>query len=373
MPNIGHAYLFAWRFARYIPEPLLRGIANLAADIAWHKQGKGVKRLESNYGKIRPDLSEKEIRHLSKAGMRSYLQYYQQAFTLPAATKSQLNARVRAVGLKNVTEPLKNGTGVIAVLGHYGNWDLAGAWVAANVAPLLTVAEKLEPPKLYEEFLSFRRGLGMEVLGLGDKGVFGKLAEGLAAPNVIALVADRDLTSRGVEVTLCGQQARVAAGPAALALDTGAPIVPVLISFERLRGAARRAAKTPWGIVLEFCTPIYPPSKNETHFVRVEDNLPSYPGAPKRRQRWVETPVSRPEQIKTLTQKWITVVGEFLQKHPEDWHMLQRVFLADLDPIRLPSVPAPTPVILRKAPSAAVAESSPNAAPGFCDFAQNDG
>ncbi|MDR2703832.1 MAG: phosphatidylinositol mannoside acyltransferase [Cellulomonadaceae bacterium] len=309
MPNVANAFLFAWRYARYVPEPILRWLTNFAADVSWWRHGKGVRRLQSNYAKIRPDLSTRDIRLLAKAGMRSYARYYCQAFTLPAAKSSQINARVRAIGLTNVTESLKPTQGAIVTIGHFGNWDLAGAWVAANVGQVLTVAEKLNPPELYQEFLSFRKGIGLEVLGLGDAGVFSQLAAALeSGPNIIALAADRDLTTRGVEVTLCGHRARVAAGPAALGLETGAPIIPTLIWWERLSKQQARRAGTPWGIALEFCAPIYAPQEYLPH--------------------------EKQTIIAQLSQEWVNVIGGFLKEHTEDWHMLQKVFVSDLDPDR---------------------------------------
>ena len=102
-----------------------------------------------------------------------------------------------------------------------------------------------------------------------------------------------------------GETARVAAGPAALATATGARLCPVTIHYERLEGARRRAAGSPWGIVLTF----HPP-------------LPVPAGLP------------RAEAVARLTQAWVDVVADGIAAHPQDWHMLQKVFVADLDPER---------------------------------------
>jgi len=313
--NVGHAYLLAWRYARYVPEPILRGLVTIGADIAWLKHGKGVKRLESNYAKVRPDLSAAEIRQLAKKGIRAYARYFREAFTLPGATPEQLNARVRAQGLADLKPLLTQGQGVVIPLGHFGNWDMAGAWSASNLAPVLTVAEKLNPPKLYAEFLNFRQSLGMTVLGLGDEGVFDALTAGAEnGPRLIALLGDRDLSRRGVEVTLAGHRARVAAGPAALSLATGAPLVPALIRHERLHGKRRKAAGTPWGIVIDFTKPIWPVL------------------APADGQIAGQARNDGGDSVETLTQKWVNVISDFITEYPADWHMLQKVFVADLDP-----------------------------------------
>jgi len=306
------AYLVAWRYAPRLPEPLLRGLGNLAADVVWLKHGKGIRRLESNYARICPDLSVSEIRKLSRKGFRSYLRYFREAFTLPAVSPEQLQARVRAVGSEHVTEALAKHGIPVAALGHAGNWDLAGAWAALYLVPVLTVAEKLKPEEVYQAFVEFREGLGIEVLGLGDAGVFSKLVAGAqAGGRIIPLLADRDLTYRGVEVELCGQQARVAAGPAAVALAAQVPLLLATIHYERLRGSRRKAAGTPWGIVITF-EPIWAPTS----------------------QNGTTNRGDRTQQIQEITQAWVSRFGKFLKNHLEDWHMLQSVFVADLEATR---------------------------------------
>lgn len=323
MSAVATAYTFAWRHAAKVPEPVLRAGFTLAADVAWLRRGSGVRRMEANYARVRPDLDAAAVRRLSRAGMRSYLRYFREAFTLQGATPEQIAARVRVVGEENVrahVEPDGPGTpperrGAVALaLGHLGNWDLAGAWASRHLGPVLTVAERLEPPELFEEFVAFRTSLGIDVLPLGDGDVFRRLVSGATAGNrLLPLLADRDLTATGVEVDLLGHRARVAAGPAALALAAHVPLVPAAVTYERLTGARRRAAGTPWGIVIRF----YPP---------------------------VEVPAGtrRAERIAALTQAWVEVLGQSVATWTEDWHMLQRVFLEDLDVSRLAPVPEAT-------------------------------
>jgi len=292
----GKSYLLAWRLAPKVPEPILRVVADLAADIAWLKRGKAIRRLESNYAKVRPELTEKQIRQLSRKGMRSYLRYFREAFTLPAVTADQLAARVRAENTDLVYDALAKYGSPIAALGHAGNWDLAGAWAAVHLVPVLTVAEKLKPEEIYQAFVGFRQSIGIEVLGLGDKGVFDKLvAGGKGGGRLIPLLADRDLTYRGVAVDLLGHKARVAAGPATVALAANVPLLLATIHYEKLHGKRRKKAGTPYGIVITFSGP--------------------YCG----------------ENVSDLSQAWVDQFGEFLKAHTEDWHMLQAVFVEDLD------------------------------------------
>ena len=196
---------------------------------------------------------------------------------------------------------------MVLALAHQGNWDLAGSWATAHIAPATTVAERLEPPEVFEAFVRMREAVGMRIIPLDEgQDVFRELVRTAASGKVlIPLVADRDLTSRGVEVELLGARARVAVGPAALAVATGALFVPTLLRQERLRGARRRAAGTPWGLVVTFCPPVPVPQG-----------------------------VSRTAAVRAMTQTWIDTLGEDIARYPTHWHMLQKVFVEDLDPER---------------------------------------
>lgn len=303
----GRAYAAAWRWGRHVPEPVVRALARLAADLTWLRRGAGVRRLEANLARVRPDLDAAGLRRLSRAGMRSYLRYFGEAFTLAGRSREQIAARVSVVNREGVQAHLDAGRQVVLALGHLGNWDLAGAWATRELAPVTTVAERLKPEEVYQEFLRFREGIGLRIIptsGAGD--VFRQLVRVVhAGPGLLPLLADRDLTAKGVEVDLLGHRARVAAGPAALGVSAGAPVVVAGITYVRLRGARRRAARSPWGIQLEFLEVPDPPA-----------DLPPR------------------ERIRVLSQAWADILGDVIRRHPQDWHMLQRVFVEDLDPGR---------------------------------------
>ncbi|HYN29550.1 MAG TPA: phosphatidylinositol mannoside acyltransferase, partial [Dermatophilaceae bacterium] len=232
-------YRLGWGALRRLPERAAYPIFDRVADLAV-RRGRAA-RLRANYATVRPDLGEAELDRLTEAGMRAYLRYYCEAFRLPELGPDDLAARVRLEGDGPVREVVAGGGSVVCFLGHLGNWDLAGAWASVHWTPVTTVAERLEPAEVFEEFLSFRTGLGMTILPLtGGPPVFPALREAARRPGLIPLLADRDLTSRGVVVDFCGEPARMAPGPAALALAERRPLHPVSIRHER-RGSG-------WGI-----------------------------------------------------------------------------------------------------------------------------
>jgi KDO2-lipid IV(A) lauroyltransferase len=289
------AYSAGWRLVRLLPSRPAYLLFSLIAEFAWLRQGHGVRQLEANLARIVPDASPMRLKALSRKGMHSYLRYWCDAFRLPDWSSDHILATCRAENDEPVREYLAQGRGVVMALSHSGNWDHAGAWSTLAMARVTTVAERLRPEELFERFLTFRQRLGMEILPLGDN-VFGHLVRVLRKGGFVPLLADRDLSATGVPVDLFGEQARMATGPATLAFVTGAALFPVSIRYERLpAGAPAR-----WGTVVHFHPEVVVPADGE-----------------------------RPEKIAAMTQACADALAEGIAAHPQDWHMLQRVFVAD--------------------------------------------
>lgn len=288
-----------WAVVRRLPARTAYRVFDLAADRAVARGGRDVQRLRGNYARVRPELDDAALDALVRAGMRSYMRYFCEAFRLPAMSTAEVDASVRIVGDGPLRDHLAAGRSVVCFLGHMGNWDLAGAWGRRHLGPVVTVAERLRPEELFTEFVEFRERLGLTILPLtGGGDPFAELARHLAGdePVVMPLLADRDLTSRGVTVDLCGRPARMAAGPAALALRTGLPLLPVTIRYEsRPRGR--------WRIV-----------------VTIHDEVPVPAGG------------SPAERARAMTQVCADRLTEAVTAHTEDWHMIQRVFVDDVPP-----------------------------------------
>jgi lauroyl/myristoyl acyltransferase len=294
------AYSAGWRIVRLLPERVAYLMFSVIAQFAWLRQGRGVRQLEANLSRVMPGASPFRLKSMSRKGMHSYMRYWCDAFRLPDWTEERLLATCRVEGDEPVRKALAEGRGVVMALGHLGNWDHAGAWSTIAMAPVTTVAERLRPEELFQRFLAFRQRLGMEVLPLTGSGdVFGLLVRRLRSGGFVPLLADRDLTATGVPVTLFGETARMAAGPASLALVSGAALFPVAIHYERLPpGSAAR-----WGTVVEFLDEVPQPEEG-----------------------------GRPEKIGAMTQACADALASGIARFPQDWHMLQRVFVADLVP-----------------------------------------
>lgn len=300
------AYRAGWRLVRLLPERAAYRLFDVIADVAWRRRGAGVQRLQRNLARACPELDQPALRLLVRQGMRSYLRYWCDTFRLPDWDADRIAGTVRVEGDAPVRRALGDGRGVVMFLGHLGNWDHAGAWSTLHLAPVTTVAERLRPEELFEQFLGFRRRLGMTIVPLtGGSDVFRTLTRALRSGGFVPLLADRDLSGGGAEVLLLGEPARVAVGPAALAVSTGAALFPVSIRYERRHTVSRSEAR--WGIVVRFHEEVVPPA---------------------------DRPGDRRQIVHALTQQCVDALSEAIRAYPQDWHMLQRVFVADLDPRR---------------------------------------
>jgi KDO2-lipid IV(A) lauroyltransferase len=154
-----------------------------------------------------------------------YARYWFDAFRIRSLTRDDVNARTVAIGYHNLDEALAAGRGVICALPHMGNWDLGGHHLAISGYPIVAVAEVLRPQRLSDLFLRHREELGLEIVPLTKDGHVGQRLKQLLSENhVIALVADRALGGRGVDVEMFGARRKLPAGPALLSLTTGAPL-----------------------------------------------------------------------------------------------------------------------------------------------------
>lgn len=275
------AYAGGWAVVRALPEPAALALFRAGADLAARRGGKGVDRLRANLARVAPG---QDLDTLTRDALRSYARYWCEVFRLQVLTPERLLADTVTEGADAFFAAVAGPAGLVLALPHSGNWDQAGAWCGAQGVPFTTVAERLKPESLYDRFVEFRESLGMEVLPLtgGARPPYEILVERLEAGGTLCLLADRDLSVRGIDVEFFGRTARMPAGPASLALKTGATLIPVTLSF-RPGG---------WRIVF------HPPVGHT--------------------------------DVDTMTQAVADAFAAGIAAYPADWHMLQKLWLEDL-------------------------------------------
>ncbi len=274
----GLAYGGGWAVVKTLPEPVAAGLFRAGADLAVRRGGTGVEQLRANLSRVAPGQD------LLLGAMRSYARYWCEVFRLPVISHERVVDGMQTTGRELFQGALDAPTGTVLALPHSGNWDHAGAWCSLTGAPFTTVAERLEPASVFDRFVAFRQSLGMEVLPLtgGQRPAYRVMVERLREGRTLCLLADRDLSARGIDVDFFGATARMPAGPARLALATGAVLLPVTLSF-RPGG---------WAVV-------WHPAVEHT-------------------------------DVATMTQQVADAFARGIAAHPGDWHRLQPLWLADL-------------------------------------------
>jgi phosphatidylinositol dimannoside acyltransferase len=278
------SYAAGWRLVRAMPESLAHNAFGAGARYA--ARNGGPKQLRKNLARVLGVAPDRVPDGLIRASLASYARYWREAFRLPTMDHVALGRQLCVDDHEHLDAALEAGRGAVLALPHSGNWDMAGVWLVQNYGTPTTVNERLKPESLYNRFIAYRESLGFEMLPLtgGDRPPFEVLAERLRDNRVVCLLAERDLTRAGVEVDFFGEPTRMPAGPAKLAIETGAALLPVHCWYEP-RG---------WG------SRIYPELDTSSRDVSV------------------------------VTQALADRFARNIAAHPADWHMLQPQWLADL-------------------------------------------
>jgi KDO2-lipid IV(A) lauroyltransferase len=284
------AYAAGWMAVRAMPEFAARRAFDTGARYA--ARGGGPEQLRKNLARVIGAQPADVPAALMRASLASYARYWREAFRLPTmnhrALAAQLNKTFRGADI--IDAGIADGRGLVLALPHSGNWDMAGVWLVQTHGKFATVAERLQPESLYKRFIDYRESLGFEVLPLsgGARPPFEVLCERLQAGGVVCLMAERDLTRTGVQVDFFGEPTRMPAGPAKLAIATGAALCAVHSWYE------------PNGWPIE----VHPPLDCSSGDVGV------------------------------VTQALADQFATNIAAHPADWHMMQPQWLADLSEAR---------------------------------------
>lgn len=281
---VARAYFFGWFIVRRISEKSARTLFNKIGSWMYRRNAKSVERLRSNLKRVCPEISQSDLEELVRRGVLSYMRYWRETFRSPDWSKERILSTVTVSNEHLLMDPINNRTGVVVSLPHAGNWDHAGSYFCSRGARLVTVAEVLKPRALFEKFLAYRQAIGMEVLPL-DSRAFPTLIQRARDGKLIALVADRDLSSSGIDVEFFGGVARMPAGPAIVAIRTGIPLVTAFVSY------------TDSGIHVDLREVAIPEGGDEAARVRASVQLCA------------------------------NNFAQGIKDHPDDWHMMQRIWV----------------------------------------------
>jgi KDO2-lipid IV(A) lauroyltransferase len=234
-------------------------------------------------------LDEALLEHFVNRGFESYGQYWAEGAKLPGIEPAKVFERFRiAEGLEHLYDAKAKGLGTIIALPHIGSWEWGGSYLNSLGLGMTAVAEDLEPPELFAWFKAKREAIGIRIEPL-DEHAGTVLLQTLKDGGVIGLLCDRDIQGNGIEVEFFGERVRLPAGPATLALRTGA----TLVAAACYSGPGR------------------------DHFAVVTPPIPA------ERQGRLREDVTR------ATQRMAVELEGLIRRAPEQWHVLQPRFEGD--------------------------------------------
>lgn len=265
-----------------LPEPIVRRIGSAGGWVASFMDRSRFALVQRNLARV---VGEDEAQpRLVRKMYSSYGRYWAETLWIRKRRTEQIRAHSAVHGAEHITNALAAGHGLIVALPHLGNWEMAGIAADDLGARMLAAAEALSNQKVVDWFIETRNTLNIDVVIVGrDRRSTSALLERLKAGGAVALVSDRDLTHKGVEVEFFGEKTTLPAGPAALADRTGAALIPVGCYFRNGRGHD-----------FEILPPI---------------QIPDLP--------------DKDERIAAATQLFAHELERLIRRAPEQWHLFQ--------------------------------------------------
>lgn len=297
-------YKTGFRVARTLPRPVSEVLAGTVYAAASRLSEERRLLVQRNLGRVKgPDFRGRELEDATRATFESYGHYWVDSFRLPALSDAEVDFEFSFEGVEHIARSLTQGQGTINVLPHLGGWEWAAFWLARIMGWQVTaVVEPVEPPELFEFFADYRRGLGMHIVPLGPdagRAVLKAIHDG----HVVALLCDRDIEGTGVEVDFFGERTTLPAGPATLAVRTGAPLLPTAVYFRDQGHAAV----------------VQPPLTVERREKRLRDD------------------------VARITQDMAVALEGLIARAPDQWHLQQPNWPSDWDALDAIGKPYPRP------------------------------
>jgi phosphatidylinositol dimannoside acyltransferase len=281
------AYKSAAVAARALPQPLAAGAGRLLSlGLRYGLKERRLMVARHQQRIANGALDGKQLDAQVAKAFDSYAKYWVDSFRLTGRSTEEVDAGFKVDGAQYVDEALALGNGAILAMPHVGAWDNGGAWVAHHW-PLTVVAERLEPPTLFDWFCKQREANHLKMVALGPE-AGPVLLSALRKNELIGLLCDRDIVGGGIEAEFFGERTTFPAGPATLSLRTGAVILP---------NAVFQEGNFAHGV-------IRPPLQFERSSKLRAD-------------------------ISALTQLLVSELETLIRMAPEQWHVLQPVWPSD--------------------------------------------
>ncbi len=220
--------------------------------------------------------NDSEYRKISAGSYRNIARGFIEYGLFPKLSKRDLSKYLSIEGEENIKKIKESGRGAVLVTGHFGSWELMGAFIARRGWPIDYLVGEQHNLLVNKIMNDHRRlfDIGLIEMGVAARGVFKAVKEG----RMVCMLSDQDAGNDGAVVDFLGRPASTPKGPAAFAIKTGAPLVCGFI----IRNGARQK------IIVEPPVEFHPSGNKEN-------------------------------DIKKLTQIYTSLIEKYVRRYPDHW------------------------------------------------------
>ncbi len=282
------AFRAALALAARTPRRLGYGLGALGGELYFWLNPRHSGKAVANFAVLlADDPRAPRVRDTARRSFRNYGKYLFDFFHLPTRDPEQIEAEIITEPFDHLDAALAAGRGALIVTPHFGNWDYAGTIIAVRGYPISAVADVFAPPALDRLVRAARECFGLGVIPLDRGGGLRQIQRALRRNGIVALVADRPRQEGGAAVEFFGARAWLPAGPARIALRTGAPVLPGFV--------VRRPG-------------------DRTYFGEVGPAIPFTPTG------------DEAADVQALTQALAGRLEGLLRRHPDQWYMFREMW-----------------------------------------------
>jgi KDO2-lipid IV(A) lauroyltransferase len=267
---------------RFTPDWLVR-VCGTAIGLTFYAVDRAHRRIaQRNLATAFPLRSPAERRAIARAAFAHFGRLLMELLKFSTLSRDEMLAHVEFEGEQRARAAYAQGRGVLFVTGHFGFWELQALVHALRVEPVAVLGRALDNPHLNTLLEKIRERTGNTVLY--RKGTIRRVMRTLEANHGVAVLIDQHIVSRdAIYVDFFEQPAATTSAVAALAMRTGAVVVPV---FALPIGGGR------YRMIYEH--PVEPP--------RIEGE----------------------QAIREFTQRCTDVLEMYVRRHPELWLWMHR-------------------------------------------------
>lgn len=178
----------------------------------------------ANLSRAFPSRSPGDLRKVSRATFAHFGSFLLELIKFGTISDEEIAARFDIEGEEHLRQASEQGRGILFLTGHFGYWEMTGIVYGLRLGSLAVLARPLDNPYLHDLLERIRTRTGNRVIY--RQGAVRRVIRELAANHAVAFLIDQHMQTDVVEVDFFNRPVATTSAFAALALRTGAVVIP---------------------------------------------------------------------------------------------------------------------------------------------------